>query len=465
MKIAIIGAGPTGLGAAWRLHQEGHEDWQLFEQSSKVGGLAGSVVDKAGYTWDVGGHVQFSHYKTFDDVMDQALGKEGWLQHERESWVRLGGTWVPYPFQYNIHRLPPEMLLECFQGLLRTDRNVPTNGFANFGELIDRIFGEGIARLFMRPYNYKVWAYPPEKLNASWIGERVALPDLERVAESIVLKRDNVSWGPNNTFRFPRWGGTGAIWRAVSDLLPDGHLHLNCGIERINPEAHTLLLSNGSTVPYDVLINSMALDQLVEISGLQVLQPTVEKLKYSSVHIIGVGLHGQPGPELGTKCWMYFPEDNCPFFRVTVFSHYSPNNVPDSSKFWSLMAEVSESPDKPVDASTLIEETIQGMINTGLIESADQVHHTYYLRVERGYPTPSLERDQAIRKLIPTLESYDIYSRGRFGAWRYEVSNQDHSFMQGYEVVGRLLHSAPELTLWYPGVVNATHPVYGKDWL
>ena len=59
----------------------------------------------------------------------------------------------------------------------------------------------------------------------------------------------------------------------------------------------------------------------------------------------------------------------------------------------------------------------------------------------------------------------DIYSRGRFGAWKYEVGNQDHSFMQGVEIAGRLLSGAPELTLWFPALVNSTHPVYGKEWL
>ena len=70
----IIGAGPTGLGAAWRLAQRGIHDWLLLEAGQVPGGLAQSVVDEHGFTWDLGGHVQFSHYEMFDQLMDDLLG-------------------------------------------------------------------------------------------------------------------------------------------------------------------------------------------------------------------------------------------------------------------------------------------------------------------------------------------------------------------------------------------------------
>jgi protoporphyrinogen oxidase len=84
--ILILGGGPTGLGAATRLHEKG-ADWHLLEAASEFGGLASSFVDENGFTWDLGGHVQFSHYDTFDRYMKLALGADGWLTHQRESWV------------------------------------------------------------------------------------------------------------------------------------------------------------------------------------------------------------------------------------------------------------------------------------------------------------------------------------------------------------------------------------------
>ena len=48
-KIVIIGAGPTGLGAAWRLNEAGYDNWQLVESTDHAGGLASSFVDEKGF--------------------------------------------------------------------------------------------------------------------------------------------------------------------------------------------------------------------------------------------------------------------------------------------------------------------------------------------------------------------------------------------------------------------------------
>jgi protoporphyrinogen oxidase len=185
------------------------------------------------------------------------------------------------------------------------------------------------------------------------------------------------------------------------------------------------------------------------------LAQTAAKLKYSTSNIIGIGLKGQPPEHLRTKCWMYFPEADCPFYRTTVFSNYSPNNVPDIRTTWSLMTETSESPFKPVDQSRLLEDTIQGCLNTKLFDDRSAIVSTWTYRAGHGYPTPSIDRDELLRKVLPSLEKLGIYSRGRFGAWKYEVSNQDHSLMQGVELVNYLVHGVPETTVHFPEVANA----------
>ncbi len=465
MKTLILGAGPTGLGAAWRLEELGQHDWTLLEALPEPGGLAASFVDEKGFTWDIGGHVQFSHYEYFDKVMLELLGKDGWLHHQRESWVWMRERFIPYPFQNNIHRLPPADLEKCLRGLVQLYKN-PAPPPKNFREWILATFGEGIAEVFLLPYNFKVWAHPPELMNNQWVGERVAVTDLNRVLHNLVHQKDDLSWGPNNTFAFPKHGGTGAIWRACAAKLPAGKIHLNTQVVAIDLAKREVTRADGRTVRYERLINTIPLRELIKLTGQTQLEATARRgLLHSSSNIVGLGLRGKPGPALATKCWMYFPENDCPFYRVTVFSNYSPNNVPDITQHWSLMAEVSESSHKPVEQARVVEDIIQGALNTKLIERREDILSTWYYRAGYGYPIPSVGRDEALAEILPHFEKHGVYSRGRFGAWKYEVSNQDHSFMQGVEVAEHLTNGRTELTLGDPNHVNARkHPFPYERW-
>ena len=118
------------------------------------------------------------------------------------------------------------------------------------------------------------------------------------------------------------------------------------------------------------------------------------------------------------------------------------------------MLEVSESSMKPVDTKNMIRDSIRGLINTDMLKPTDEIVSTYHRRFDHGYPTPSLEREGALKQLLPALEKKGILSRGRFGSWRYEVGNQDHSFMLGVEAVDHVINGAAELTLNYPDFVN-----------
>ena len=125
-----------------------------------------------------------------------------------------------YPFQNNITALPVEDQIKCISGLVdakvanATAKDKPVN----FDEWILRVMGPGIADIFMRPYNFKVWAIPTDKMQCSWLGERVATANVNRVIEN-VLKKEDAGWGPNAVFRFPQKGGTGGIWKAVAKRL------------------------------------------------------------------------------------------------------------------------------------------------------------------------------------------------------------------------------------------------------
>ena len=448
-RIVIIGAGPTGLAAGYRLRELGYSNFVMLEARGKVGGLASSETSPNGFTYDIGGHVLFSHYEYFDKLFDKLLGDEYQLLL-RESWVWMCDRFLPYPFQNNIKYLPREVVYECLMGVIEAQKQpLDMARFENFEELIYGVFGAGIAKHFMMPYNFKVWAHPPKMMNKEWIGERVSVVDIPRVLGNVVLDRDDAGWGPNSTFKYPRHGGTGGLFERMQPYVQE-NLRLNTPIKGVDIERKEVILADDSREPYDILLNTTPIDLLVKSISGEVpddVRCQASRLRHSGSYIVGVGIK-QPAPS--EKCWMYFPEDNAPFYRATYLSNYSPEVVPDAATHYSLLAEISHSEFKPVDRTTVVEETIQGMINTQLLKASDRedIVDAYLIERDYTYPTPSTERDAALKVLHPWFESRDIYSRGRFGAWRYEVGNMDHSVAQGVEWVNRIVQDdlANELT-------------------
>ena len=439
-RILVIGAGPTGLGAGYRLRELGYENFVILEARNKVGGLASSEKSSNGFTYDIGGHVLFSHYEYFDRLFDKVIGND-YQELVRESWVWMCDRFLPYPFQNNIKYLPREIVLECLLGLIEAQKqDFDLKRFANFEEFILGVFGKGIAKYFMMPYNFKVWAHPPCMMNKEWVGERVSVVDIKRVLGNVILDRDDAGWGPNATFKYPRHGGTGGLFERVQPYVQD-NLRLNTPTVAVDFEKHEAILDDGHRVKYAYLLSTMPMDVLVRSMDGDVPEEVREQadlLRHSGSYIVGVGLR-QPSPS--KKCWMYFPEKNCPFYRLTYLSNYSPEVVPDASTHYSLLAEISKSDFKPVDRDTIVDETLRGMVNTRMLSEPDldDVVDTHIIEREYTYPIPSLERDKALATIHPWLEEQNIYSRGRFGAWRYEVGNMDHSVAQGVEWVNRVV--------------------------
>ena len=164
-------------------------------QAPEPGGLACTDCTPEGFLFDMGGHVIFSHYKFFDELVDAGLeaaealpcpndafwAKEEksengsspnggvdelppapsklWNTLQRVSYVRLKGRWVAYPFQNNISALGDDDKVSCLTGLaaasVESARLAGTRP-RDFDEWILRTMGAGIADLFMRPYNFKV---------------------------------------------------------------------------------------------------------------------------------------------------------------------------------------------------------------------------------------------------------------------------------------------------------------------
>jgi protoporphyrinogen oxidase len=444
-RIVIIGAGPTGLGAAYRLNELKYDNWVLYEKNDYVGGHASSHVDPQGFVWDEGGHVIFSHYPYFDKLVDDMLGCAE-NQLVRESWIVKGESWVPYPFQNNLRYLPKEIQLNCLLGAAKAAANGTPKTATNFRDWILATFGEGIAEAFMLPYNSKVWTTPLEEMSTSWMGERVSVVDFRRMLEIVLCERDDAGWGPNSRFRFPLHGGTGEIYRNMVKRFPD-KVVTGRELVAVDGNARRVSFADGSGDSYDVLISTAPLDLLTQMLNHADgrLLDSAALLQHNNLLVLGLGLEKKI--ETG-KCWIYFADEEMPCYRATYFSHYSAFNVPDGNtdRYSSLMCEVSFRTDETVDVQNVFERVIAGLIRARMLDESDRssIVSRYHRSVAYSYPIPTLNRDSALAVLQPALMNKGIYSRGRFGAWRYEIGNMDHSVMMGVEAVDNALSSAEE---------------------
>lgn len=440
-RIVIIGAGPTGLSAGFRLKELGYDNFIIYEKNSYVGGLCASFKDNMNFIWDLGGHVIFSNHEYFHKLLEKLIGRD-FLSHKRQSWIRTDGRWIPYPFQNNIRHLPSDMFLECLKGIMEAEAG--GNKANNFREWVLMNLGEGIAKHFMFPYNQKVWAYPLHLLSSEWINERVSKINLKDFLVNLITEKDNTAWGNNAVFKYPLYGGTGQIFQKMAFFLLQ-NIMLNTEIVKIEPGTKKVYLSNEKVDCYDILLNTSPLNAFVEkvADCKEDVREASSALKHNSVFIVGLGIN-KPCPS--SKCWMYFPDDNGPFFRVTYLSNYSPNNVPDSGRYYSLLCESSYSEYKQEDKSEIIEKTIRGLINSGLLTESDRgsIVSKFLFDIEYAYPIPTLQRNDALQLIQTYLEKLNIYSRGRFGGWKYEIANTDHSVMQGKEIIDKLFKKGRE---------------------
>ncbi len=199
-KCIIIGAGPTGLSAAYHLDEEAF----LLDKNSTVGGWCRSIQDN-GFTFDHAGHIMFSNDAYVQQLYKILLGDNVHWQN-REAWVYSKGVHTRYPFQGALYGLPPNVIKECIVGAMEArygtlkkqesksvvgnrpsrDRatselsdccadgavsvtsttpsqgepTLPQNKSDNFEEFIYRMWGSGIAKHFAIPYNKKLWTVP-----------------------------------------------------------------------------------------------------------------------------------------------------------------------------------------------------------------------------------------------------------------------------------------------------------------
>lgn len=458
----VIGAGPTGLSAAYHLG----EDSILIEQNSRVGGWCRSI-ETNGFTFDYAGHIMFSNEPYVHQLYQMLLGDNVHWQ-DREAWIYSKNVYTRYPFQGALYGLPPQVIKECIVGAIEArfgalkQPKKPSgakgaNGHGkgackpdvkdccadgileasaplvesqaaprNFEEFIYKVWGAGIARHFAIPYNRKLWAVPLEEMETSWLGGRVPLPDLEEMIEG-ALSPVPKPMGPNARFGYPLRGG---FQKLMDGWVPHlkGDLRLNSRVVGVSPRNHTVTLSDGMELRYDHLISTMPLPVLVKQLGDEAtadIREAAARLRHVSVRCVHIGVGRE---HLTEKHWIYYPEDTI-FHRIFVQGNASPYCNPPGG--FGLTCEITYSAHKPLpcDGDELVRRCIEDCHKVGIFQPEDPIRATAQCDLPHAYVVYDHGRTAAVSRIREWLAERDILLAGRYSEWEYY--NSDHAFIAG----------------------------------
>jgi hypothetical protein len=111
------------------------------------------------------------------------------------------------------------------------------------------------------------------------------------------------------------------------------------------------------------------------------------------------------------------------------------------------MTETSYSPEKREPRDGLEGRVEAGLRAGGVVDAGARVASIHVEDIPYAYPVPTLERDASLAVIQPWLVDREVFARGRFGSWRYEIGNMDHAAKMGIDAARRLILDEPE-ELW-----------------
>ncbi len=432
MKVAVIGAGLTGLSAAAALR--GKAEVEVFEENRVPGGLC-ATVEKDGYRFDYTGHFLHFRNQSVKKRVQSLFDGESLLCRERKSGIYFKGKFVPYPFQSHIHYLPEKERQECLTGFLKALRGGDAEESGSFYDWMVSRFGGGVTKHFMLPYNRKLWTVHPSEMTTSWMGRFVPRPDPEDFIAG-ALTRGKEKEGYNAVYYYPR-AGIGALAEKLGEET--GGIKYGCRVEKVLPD-EKVLLAGERRYSYDVLINTSPLKSFAFdlVSGPD-LKEDASLLKHSSLLNINLGWKGDTGPAVpeGTH-WLYFPSEEYDFYRVGFPSNISDSVAPPGCS--SCYVEISCPPSalkELAGSREIVEKTVKKLQEAGIIPASAEIETEVVLPIEYSYVIYDRERDGAVKRILDCLERKSVLSGGRYGRWEY--STMEEAIETGVELAGKCL--------------------------
>jgi protoporphyrinogen oxidase len=462
-RVGIIGAGPAGLTAAYRLQQLGAEV-VVYEASGQVGGLARSF-DLWGHRVDLGPHRFFSKDERVNGLWREVMGAE-FRMVDRQTRIYYRRRFFDYPLRVGnvLGNLSPLDILRSLGSYLK-ERAFPERAATErdtFEAWVVHNFGRRLFEMFFKSYSEKLWGIACDQLDADFAAQRIKRFSL---GQSVLAA---LGFGKSrhktlvDEFAYPKAGSGDLYERMVRAIVErGGSVNLRTPVARVvavGSKATGIELSDGAKAGFDHVISTMPLTLLVK--GLDGVPPRIaelaSQLRFRNTILVYLRVEAAA---LFSDQWLYIHSGDVAVGRITNFRNWVPELYGDlefsvlALEYWcydedALWSEADEA---------LIRRAENEVKKIGLLGSA-VVSAGHVARVRRCYPVYARGYRSTLTPVVDYLKGFDnLWPIGRYGSFKY--NNQDHSILMGLLVADNICNGAQH-NLWS---VNTDYDSYQEE--
>jgi len=449
MKVAVIGAGPAGLTAAYQLVKAGVAV-EVFEAGSNVGGLA-QTLRLWNQRVDLGPHRFYSKDRRVNDLWLEVVGRDYSLVN-RLTRVLFKNRCFHYPLRpwnafWNLGLLSA---VECLLSYLK-EKVAPTPQDDTFETWLVRRFGRRLFNIFFKTYSEKLWGISCRDLDSDFAAQRIRRMSLgEAIKSAFVHDKANKHLTLVDQFAYPH-GGTGMVYERMSESVArhGGRVHLGTSVKRViveHGQATGLEINSGASSHFDHIISTMPLTLLVSSMAdtPEAARQAAGALAFRNTILVYLKVEA---PFLFPDNWIYIHSPELKLGRITNFRNWVPQLYGNETssilalEFWCY-------DDDPIWSSSdekLAELAKDELRRTGLSGKA-LVADAHVRRIKRCYPVYRVgykDHLKVIEGFVRSIRGLQVI--GRCGAFKY--NNQDHSILMGLLAAENVLRGAGH-NLW-----------------
>ncbi len=400
MKIAIIGAGISGVSSARLLKENGYSV-QVFEQSATIGGLIKCDTVDGNLYHRVGGHVFNAKNKTVADwFWNQFDQTNEFYKAKRNAKIWFGDTYLGYPIENYLYQLDKSTVNIIISDILKLQARgykAPLS-YPNFEEFLIGNFGQHLYNIYFKPYNNKIWKTDLSAVALEWLDGKLPMPNYQEMIVSNIVKQEEDTM-VHSSFYYPKNGGSQFIIDRLANGLDVTVLSSLLNIETSSSEA---IISNLGV--YELMVYTGDVRKLKSI----ITKPS-EKLADLLSQAQSLTSHGTTNVLCYTDdtdiSWLYMPEEHVDSHRIIYTGNFSPANNKQGARR-TCTVEFS--------GIVSIENIEKQLVNLpGNLQILD------YNYEPNSYVIQGHETRQLISDIKQELAKSNIYLVGRFAEWEY----------------------------------------------